>query len=228
MAGKPVAAVASVGLPRSGGRSLAEALYLGMRELADAFDTALVGGDTNSWDGPLVISVTVFGEATGRGPVTRAAAKPGDWLFVTGPLGGSISGKHLDFVPRVREALSLHEQVTLHAMIDISDGLAADLKHICDESGCGAVLLAEAIPVSSVARQMRDNHSALEHALGDGEDFELLFAVSLEDGRKLLEAQPVPGITLTHVGECIAEPGLFLEEGGKRSVLKPMGYVHSF
>jgi thiamine-monophosphate kinase len=75
---------------------------------------------------------------------------------------------------------------------------------------------------------MRDNHSALEHALGDGEDFELLFAVSPEDGRKLLEAQPVPGIILTHVGECIAEPGLFLEEGGKRSVLKPMGYVHSF
>ena len=228
MAGKPVAAVASVGLPRSGGRSLAEALYLGMRELADAFDTALVGGDTNSWDGPLVISVTVFGEATGRGPVTRGGARPGDWLLVTGSLGGSILGKHVDFTPRVREALALHQQTTLHAMIDISDGLAADLKHICDESGCGAVLHAESIPISSVARQMRDNHSALEHALGDGEDFELLFAVSPEDGRKLLEAQPVPGITLTHVGECIAEPGLFLEEGGERSVLKPMGYVHSF
>src|SRR5205823_2977896 len=72
MAGVPVAAVAAVGLPRSGGRALAEELYRGLREVADAFDTALVGGDTNSWDGPLVISVTVIGQATERGPVTRA------------------------------------------------------------------------------------------------------------------------------------------------------------
>src|SRR5207245_4789069 len=85
MAGKPVAAVVSVGLPRQGGRTLAEELYLGLREAADAFDTAIVGGDTNSWDGPLVISVTIVGEATGRGPVRRAGARPGDWLFVTGP-----------------------------------------------------------------------------------------------------------------------------------------------
>src|SRR5262245_58807468 len=174
MAGKPVAAVASVGLSRSGGQALAEALYLGMRELADAFDTARVGGDTNSWDGPLVISVTVFGEATGRGPVNRGGARPDDWLLVTGPLGGGILGKHLEFTPRVREALLLHQQATLHAMIDISDGLAADLKHICDESGCGAVLRAETIPISSAARQIKDDRSALEHALGDGEDFELL------------------------------------------------------
>jgi thiamine-monophosphate kinase len=228
MAGKPVAAVASLGLPRSGGQALAEALYLGMRDLADAFDTALVGGDTNSWDGPLVISVTLFGEATGRGPVTRGGAGPGDWLLVTGPLGGSILVKHLDFIPRVREALALHQFADLHAMIDISDGLASDLKHICDEGGCGAVLRAEAVPISAAARQIKDERTPLEHALVDGEDFELLFAVSPGDGRKLVAAQPTPGITLTHVGECIAEPGLFLEEGGKRSVLKPMGYVHSF
>src|SRR5207302_7308776 len=124
MAGKPVAAVVSVGLPRDGGRALAEELYLGLREVADAFDTALVGGDTNSWDGPLTISVTLLGEATGRGPVRRSGARPGDWLLVTGPLGGSIQGKHLDFTPRVREALRLPEVAGLHAMIDLSDGLA--------------------------------------------------------------------------------------------------------
>src|SRR5262249_59454932 len=171
MAGKPVAAVASVGLPRSGVRSLAEALYLGMRELADAFDTSLVGGDTNSWDGALVISVTLFGEATARGPVTRAGAKPGDWLLVTGPLGGSIQAKHLDFTPRVREALALHQLADLHAMIDISDGLAADLKHICDESRCGALLSADAIPISPTARQIKDDRSPLEHTLGDATVF---------------------------------------------------------
>src|SRR5436853_1489778 len=108
MAGRPVAAVVSVGLPRQGGRALAEELYAGLREVADAFDTALVGGDTNSWDGPLVIAATVLGEPTGRGPVRRSGARPGDWLFVTGPLGGSIRGHHLDFTPRVREALALH------------------------------------------------------------------------------------------------------------------------
>src|SRR3954452_18151345 len=78
MAGEPLFAVVSVGLPRHGGRALAEELYVGLREMADMFDTAIVGGDTNSWDGPLVISVTLHGRATGRGPVLRRGAKPGD------------------------------------------------------------------------------------------------------------------------------------------------------
>src|SRR5436309_694120 len=101
MAGRPVAAVVSVGLPRQGGRVLAEELYAGLREVADEFGTAIVGGDTNSWDGPLVISVTLLGEATGRGPVTRSGARPGDVLLTTGPFGGSIREHHLDFIPRV-------------------------------------------------------------------------------------------------------------------------------
>src|SRR6516164_383102 len=102
MAGVPTAAVVSVGLPRAGGRELAEQLYLGMREVAVAFNLPLVGGDTNSWDGPLSVSVTILGEATERGPVLRSGAKVGDWVLVTGPFGGSILGHHLDFMPRVR------------------------------------------------------------------------------------------------------------------------------
>src|SRR5262245_30004733 len=137
MAGKPTAAVVSLGLPRAGGRALAEELFHGMREIADAFNCPIVGGDTNSWDGPLVISVTIIGEATERGAVLRSGAKIGDMIFVTGPLGGSILGKHLDFTPRINEALELHRHVDLHAMIDISDGLAKDLHHICEESHCG-------------------------------------------------------------------------------------------
>src|SRR5207253_10987787 len=90
----------------------------------------------------------------GRGPVTRGGARPGDWLFVTGPLGGSILGHHLDFTPRVREALALHAAVELHAMCDVSDGLAADLNHILEESRCGAVLFADAIPVSPAAVEL--------------------------------------------------------------------------
>src|SRR5262245_176917 len=226
MAGRPVAAVVSVGLPRQGGRALAEELYRGLREVADAFATALAGGDTNSWDGPLVISVTVLGEATSRGPVRRSGARPGDWLLVTGPFGGSIRGKHLDFTPRVREALRLHEAADLHAMIDVSDGLAADVHHLCEESRCGAVLRAEAIPITAAARAMNDGRSPLEHALGDGEDFELVFAVAPDEGSALLAAQPVPGVTLACVGECVAQ-GLWLEEGGVRRPLEPHGYVHA-
>ncbi len=226
MAGRPVAAVVSVGLPRGAGHSLAEELYLGLREMADAFDTALVGGDTNSWTGGLVIAVTLLGEATARGPVLRRGARAGDWLLVTGPLGGSLRGKHLDFTPRVREALRLHELADLHAMIDISDGLAADVHHICAESGCGAVLRAEAIPLHEA--DMPDKRSPLEHALSDGEDFELAFAVAPADGQRLLQTQPVAGITLVHVGECLAEKSLYLEEAGQRRVLPPRGYVHQF
>jgi thiamine-monophosphate kinase len=225
MAGRPVAAVVSVGLPRQGGRALAEELYLGLRDVADAFATAIVGGDTNSWDGPLVISVTLLGEAGERGPVTRRGARPGDWLLVTGPLGGSILGKHLDFTPRVSEALQLHQAADLHAMIDISDGLAADVWHICEESGCGAVLRAEAIPISAAAHQMGDAASPLEHALGDGEDFELVFAVSPAEGQQLVARQPVPGITLVPVGECV-EKGLWLEQDARQRPLQPRGYVH--
>jgi thiamine-monophosphate kinase len=225
MAGRPVAAFVGVGLPRRGGRALAEELYRGLREMADAFGTAIAGGDTNSWDGPLVMSVTVIAEATGRGPVTRSGARPGDWLMVTGPLGGSILSKHLDFMPRVAEALRLHESADLRAMIDISDGLAADVHHLCEESHCGAVLRAEAIPVAEAVHALNDGRAPLEHALGDGEDFELAFAVSPADGERLLRTQPVPGIRLSHVGECV-ETGVWLEADGRRRALPPKGYVH--
>lgn len=219
MAGVPTAAVVSLGLPRQRGRALAEELFLGIREVADAFEVAVVGGDTNSWDGPLVVSVTLLGEATARGPVTRRGARPGDWLLVTGAFGGSIRGKHLDFTPRVREALRLHELADLHAMIDVSDGLAADVHHLCEESGCGAVLRAESIPRTPETQ-------SLEQALGDGEDFELAMAVSPDDARVLLAAQPLAGVPLTHVGEFV-DAGLWLEERGVRRALEPKGYVHA-
>jgi thiamine-monophosphate kinase len=254
MAGVPTAAVVSVALPSraSGGRqspgedagpgedaqhqgadaprspSLAESLYLGLRDVADRFGVPVVGGDTNGWDGPLVISVTALGTATGRGPVRRDGAKPGDWLFVTGPCGGSLLGHHLDFTPRVTEALALHAAADLHAMIDVSDGLAADLAHILDESGCGAVLVAEAVPIAAAAheRSRQTGRPPLAHALGDGEDFELVFAVSPADGERLLREQPVPGLTLAKIGECVPA-GLWLDEGGVRRPLEPTGWKHA-
>lgn len=206
---------------------MAQDLYLGLRDIADAFNVPLVGGDTNAWAGRLVVSVTVFGEATARGPVLRSGAKPGDWVMVTGPLGGSIRGHHLTFTPRVREALRLHEAVELHAMADVSDGLAADLNHILEESRCGAVLVAEAVPITATAAELsrETGKTPLEHALGDGEDFELVFTVSPADGERLVRGQPVPGVTLTKIGACV-DAGLWLEEAGVRRPLAPTGWVH--
>src|SRR5207253_7695084 len=147
-----------------------------------------------SWPGELVINMTVLGEPGPQGPIRRCGAKPGDWLLVTGTLGGSILGHHLDFTPRVREGLTLQEHAKLHAMIDISDGLAADVFHICEESGCGAVLFAHRIPISDAAKKMADGVSPLDHALSDGEDFELAFAVDQNDAKHLLETQPIRGV----------------------------------
>ena len=229
MAGVPTAAVVSVALPRTLDRGSANELYFGLRQAADEFGVPVVGGDTNSWDSPLVVSVTVLGEATARGPVLRSGARSGDWVFVTGPLGGSILGHHLDFTPRVREALALHAAVELHAMCDVSDGLSADLNHVLEESRCGAVLVAEAIPVSPAAEELSrtSGKSPLAHALGDGEDFELVFTVAPADGERLLREQPVPGIVLTKIGECV-ESGLWIEEKGQRRPLAPAGWVHGF
>ncbi|HLQ43232.1 MAG TPA: AIR synthase-related protein, partial [Planctomycetaceae bacterium] len=168
-----------------------------------------------------------IGEATERGPVCRSGAKPGDWLFVTGPLGGSLLGKHLTFTPRVREALELHHAVDLHAMIDLSDGLSTDLHHLLDESGVGATLFADLIPVSDAARQMTDGRTPLEHALGDGEDFELLFAVSADDGGKLVSGEC--STSARRIGEIEAAAGCRLcEADGSIRPLARTGWEHSF
>ena len=169
-----------------------------MRELADRFGVDLVGGDTNAWDGPLVISVTLLGEATARGAVRRAGARPGDAILVTGPLGGSLfAGRHLRPEPRIAEALALHQAAPIHAMIDISDGLSSDLGHILAESGgLGAVLDGRAIPIHADARDNEPTamaRRALDHALNDGEDFELCLVVAADDADRLARRPPCPG-----------------------------------
>ncbi|MGQ0635510.1 MAG: tRNA (adenosine(37)-N6)-threonylcarbamoyltransferase complex ATPase subunit type 1 TsaE [Planctomycetaceae bacterium] len=228
MAGRPRACVISVALPRAGGFELGCGLFEGLRPLADEFDVAIVGGDTNTWDGPLVVSITVLGEPTGSGPVLRSGAQPGDWIMATGSFGGSLAGKHLDFSPRVREALALHQAAALHALIDVSDGLAADLGHILDESRVGAILYEPAIPVSAAALAARDGRPPLDHALADGEDFELVFTVSSADGARLLAAPPFE-TPLSHIGEITADARRLLKKPDGRLVPLPeAGWKHGF
>jgi thiamine-monophosphate kinase len=238
MAAVPVAAVISLALPHNDpvtndSLELAIALYEGLLPLAKEFDVAIAGGDTNTFNGPLVISVAAFGRPTERGLLTRSGGRPGDWLLVTGQLGGSLLGHMFDFTPRVIEAVALHERYELHAAIDISDGLALDASRLATESGCGAVIFTDRVPISADAFKLAEQEktadlrkAALHHALSDGQDFELLIAAPAEIGQQILRNNTVE-CPITHVGELLAEPGLWQQlNDGQRQSLEPIGWRH--
>jgi thiamine-monophosphate kinase len=232
MAARPAGALVSLALPRRGGERLAQMLYEGLLPLAAELDCPIVGGDTNSWDGPLVISVTALGELPVGRRWLRSGARPGDAIVVTGEFGGSILGKQFDFMPRVREALWLAEHARVHAAIDVSDGLSLDLARLARHSGCGAVLELERVPVSQAARELAaqegSSASPLEHALADGEDFELILAVPPDEAQTLQEQQPL-AVPLTRIGYFVQTPGLFRHvPGGDPIPLAVQGYQHRF
>lgn len=236
MAGEPIAALVSFAVPRKNGSFIAKKIFTGIKNLADIYNVSIIGGDTNSWNGPLVISITVCGKVTNRREVLRSGAKPGDSIFVTGMLGGSILGKHLSFKPRVKEALAIHKQCKLHSMIDLSDGLISDLRHILEESHCGAVLDLSRIPISAAAKRMIKTHAShkfiskdLIHALTDGEDFELCFTLPQKDSEKLKKVATRLKLKVTMIGEIMAKKGLYFRN--KNSELIPFpkhltGYIH--
>jgi thiamine-monophosphate kinase len=210
--------------------AIAQGFHAGLKRMADRFDIDLVGGDTNAWDGPLVVGVTLLGETSSRGPVLRSGAKAGDAILVTGPLGGSLfRGRHLRTEPRVKEALALHAAAPLHAMIDISDGLSSDLGHILEESGnLGALLDAAAIPIhhDAIEQSRAEGMAALEHALHDGEDFELCVVVAPEAADALVARPPEPA-QVYRIGTITAEPGMRLRlSDGTIVPLIPRGFDH--
>lgn len=226
MAGRPVAAFVTVGHRRDLGVKFAKELHEGLAVLADEYSVTIAGGDTNIWDGPLVVGVTLLGDPIGNSPVRRDGALPNDIIFVTGPLGGSLaSGRHLTFTPRVAEAATLHSQAAIHAMIDISDGLLADLSHICQASGVGAVLKASAIPIHADV-DAGDARQRLSAALSDGEDFELAFCVGPSDAERL-RANPIPGLMLHEVGRIITGDRVqVLDEDGAEIPFPTTGWRH--
>jgi thiamine-monophosphate kinase len=219
----PAAAVATVALPTGCGLEYAQELYLGMEEAAGAFDCAIVGGDTGAWAGKLAMTVTILGRSGGIEPVTRRGAKPGDFIFVSDPLGGSILGRHMTFEPRVALGRKLAEEHFPSAMIDLSDGLSRDLAHICRQSGVGAIVEAHAIPVHANAVLLaRDGRSALQHALNDGEDYELLLTSACAGHSGLIR-----------IGQITADPAILLRTPGSSpdlaatiSPLNPQAWEH--
>ena len=202
MAGRPTAATLALTLPPHWDADFAARVLDGLLATAAEFGVELVGGDTTRWDGAAALSVTVLGLADT--PILRSDGRPGDRLFVTGPLGGSlVSGRHLTFRPRVAEAQSIAAAVPIRAMMDLSDGLSSDLAHLCAASGCGVVVEAASIP--------RHEGADLASALDDGEDFELLLAADADqiDGAvcigRLVEGHSRTLVTAT--GEQPLRPG---------------------
>lgn len=230
MAAIPRYAVVAAGLPPHLPPDGAEELFLGLVEAAAEFDAVVVGGDTNQSKHGLAVSVTLLGETTPMGPVLRSGARPGDALCVTGRLGFSLQGRHLTFRPRVREALVLHERHGLHAMLDVSDGLGADLFHLVEESGCGAILDAASIPIAArPPASSDDGRTDLDHALNDGEDFELLFAVDPAEASRLELEQPfgAQGLRASRIGDVVEERGVWIRSGTSVAPLTRGGYQHA-
>src|SRR6266576_117283 len=218
MAGTPTAALLTLGLPRDFDAAFVEAIYTGMNALARRHNVAMVGGETTTNPERVLLSVAMIGFAPRGKVLLRSGAKAGDAIFVTGELGGSLAGKHLDFEPRLVEARWLAEHFPIHALMDISDGLAGDLRHLLKASGVGAELLSDAIPVSRAAKlAARAEPSAsppLLAALTDGEDFELLFTVASHDAVPLLDAwrKEFPNLNLSCIGKMTASEGITIRD----------------
>jgi len=225
MATIPVAAVVSVGLPEGFDQNQLKELHSGIISASDKFNCPLIGGDITKWAdaGKFVINVAMLSRPARCPPIRRNGAKADDAICVTGSLGGALLGKHLNFTPRVKEALKITSFVELHSMMDLSDGLSSDLNRICSQSKVGAIIDADLIPISTDAKKGSD---PLFAALNDGEDFELLFTLSQENCTKLLKQwnDPVP---ITRIGIITDTNKMQIKMLDAKIVdLKPSGYDH--
>lgn len=232
MGGKANSALVTLALPQDFDPARVEGIYAGLTALAAEHGVAIVGGETTTNPERVLISIALLGTVEQGGAVLRSGAKAGDAIFVSGELGGSLHGRHLDFEPRLPEARWLVKHFHPHAMIDLSDGLAGDLRHILTASRVGAELLGSAIPIARAAKLAARAESsakpALLAALTDGEDFELLFTLASRQAVPLTDAwkQQFPDVPLTCIGRITAQPGLRLHDKGGVRVLHAHGYTH--
>ncbi len=232
MAGTPTVALVTIALPQKFDVKFIETIYAGLTALAQKHGVAIAGGETTTNPDRILISIALLGIVPRGKAVLRSGAKAGDAIFVTGELGGSLAGKHLEFEPRLAEARWLAENFPVHAMIDLSDGLAGDLRHILKASRVGAELLKSAIPISRAAKSLAKGNTPTRPpfvaALTDGEDFELLFAVPGRHAVKLLDAwkRQFPGLRLSCIGKITADEGITIRDKTRVQRLTSDGYVH--
>lgn len=215
-------AVISLGLPSGLSVEFVDELYRGIKALARKFGVEIIGGDTNS-SKALVMDVAVLGFTEPDRLATRSGARHGDIIYVTGSLGGSYKSKrHLTFTPRLKEARCLVNSLKINSMMDISDGLSTDLNHIARESGVGACVYEELIPVSKDAK-------GINSALNEGEDFELLFTMPLAEARRLAGRDFCANdVKMAPIGEILDRSAgvKIIGRDGRVRDLKPKGFSH--
>ena len=232
MGGAPNSALITLALPRQFDAARIEKIYAGINTLARRHEVSIAGGETTENPERLLISVALLGTVARGKCILRSGALAGDAIFVTGELGGSLAGRHLEFEPRLAEARWLTEHFPPHAMIDLSDGLAGDLRHVLTASRVGAELLASAVPISRSAKLASKAESSakppLLAALTDGEDFELLFTVASRQAVPLLDAwkKQFPGVKLSCIGKITPGSGVSIRDKHGTRPLAAHGYVH--
>jgi thiamine-monophosphate kinase len=247
MGGTPKEAVLSVAIPDTVDLEYLDALYDGMKAMAKEFEVNLLGGDTTSSPGPLIINIALVGEAQKEEVLYRSTAKVGDVVFLTGPVGSAAAG--LDIILKGRGADEWEELIEAHhnpypqiktgriiasmkvanSLIDVSDGVAADLGHICTESKLGAIIEEEMIPTTAQFRaycaKFQENSRHL--SLHVGEDYVLLGTVPEESATRLQKALESNGCQFHPVGKTVAESGLRLEgSDGSVEVIGAIGWDH--
>ena len=234
MGGGPVAAFLSLALPARLPQKWVDGFVRGLIALAKQFDVPLAGGDTAQSPGRILADIVVIGSVPKGKAILRSGAKVGESIYVTGQLGGSAAvidglrrGKrmrakdypvHFHPMPRVEIGRVLRKRQWASAMIDISDGLSTDLGHICEESGVGAEIVAEAIPVAGVGKPPHEID--LNYALHGGDDYELLFT-----SRALVPTQ-IEGVAVTRIGRVVRGKRMTLLRNGRPLELKAKGWQH--
>ena len=228
MGGEPLWGLIDLVAPSRTPVKRVEDIYRGAARLAQKYGLAIIGGDTTQGS-KLELHVFAVGQVPQHAAVLRSGARPGDSIYVTGELGGSLAGKHLRFDPRIEEGLWLRESGWAGAMIDVSDGVVTDLGHIVESSRVGAELDGAMIPISAAARRARGGRSPLEHALFDGEDFELLFTVAADKETAFRSCwQDTFRLRCTRVGRITNRKGriTLVDGAGPAKPLADRGFEH--
>jgi thiamine-monophosphate kinase len=209
----PCFALITLVIPENRQASWVKELYRGLRRAASHFKVIIVGGETSNTPGPVVISVSVIGIVERTRAMTRRGGKPGDDLFVTGRLGGALRQKHLKFIPRIPESRWLTENFDIHAMMDLSDGLGADLPRLARASKVGFNIELKNLPVAHGANT--------DEAVSEGEDYELLFAIAPANKTRLKREwhRKFPNVPLTRIGSLVRKTEI-------QNRKLPLGYVH--
>jgi thiamine-monophosphate kinase len=232
MGATPVAALLDFLLPHEFSLNDSQQIFHGCQRLADQFNVQIIGGDTNRWDGKLVLGATVLGVegVTANGPTVwqMNRAKVGDQIIASGSFGGSILGHHLEFTPQVDLASYLIKNYEISAATDVSDSLSLDLAAIGTASQVGVELDSDRIPIAEAAKQLSisDGITPLQHALIDGEDFELILTASPAETKRIINEYSGSG-KLSVIGRIVSTDGFWLcHSDGRRESFAPAGYSH--